>query len=40
VENIVHRLEFLKHVIRAKDYEEAQKFFNKLRENLGKNGDD
>lgn len=40
LENIVHRLEFLKHVIRAKDYEEAQKFFNKLRENLGKNGDD
>jgi prephenate dehydrogenase len=40
LENIVHRLEFLKHVIRARDYEEAQKFFNKLRENLGKNGDE
>ncbi len=39
LENICHRLEFLKHVIRAKDYEEAGKFFNKLRQNLDKNGD-
>jgi prephenate dehydrogenase len=34
LEKINSRLEFLKHIIRAKDYEEAQKFFAKLRENM------
>jgi prephenate dehydrogenase len=34
LEKINSRLEFLKHIIRARDYEEAQKFFAKLRENL------
>jgi len=35
LENITGRLEFLKHVIRARDSEEAIKFFNGLRKNLG-----
>ena len=35
LEIICSRLEFLKHIIKARDYEEAQKFFNKLRKNLG-----
>jgi prephenate dehydrogenase len=34
LENVTARLEFLKHVIRDRDYEEAQRFFNKLRENI------
>jgi len=34
IEKINSRLELLKHIIKAKDYEEAQKFFAKLRENL------
>ncbi|MCK5687156.1 prephenate dehydrogenase [bacterium] len=34
LEKICSRLEFLKHVIRARDYEEAEKFFSKLRDNL------
>lgn len=34
LEKICTRLEFLKHVIKAKDYEESEKFFNKLRKNL------
>jgi prephenate dehydrogenase len=38
LERITHALEFLKHVIRAKDYEEAETFFNKLRKNLSANG--
>ncbi|MFH1784910.1 MAG: prephenate dehydrogenase/arogenate dehydrogenase family protein [Candidatus Micrarchaeota archaeon] len=35
LEHVTARLEFLKHVIKARDYEEAKKFFNKLRENIG-----
>ena len=35
LEIICSRLELLKHIIKARDYEEAQKFFNKLRKNLG-----
>lgn len=35
LEEICSRLEFLKHIIKARDYEEARKFFNKLRKNLG-----
>jgi prephenate dehydrogenase len=35
LENITGRLEFLKHVIRARDTEEAIRFFNGLRKNLG-----
>lgn len=34
LEKICSNLEFLKHVIKARDYEEAEKFFNKLRKNL------
>ncbi|GAK56481.1 prephenate dehydrogenase [Candidatus Vecturithrix granuli] len=34
LEKVTARLEFLKHVIRARDYEEAQRFFNRLRENI------
>ncbi|MBI5778244.1 MAG: prephenate dehydrogenase [Planctomycetes bacterium] len=34
LEKINSRLELLKHIIKARDYEEAQKFFAKLRENL------
>ncbi|MEW6026120.1 MAG: prephenate dehydrogenase/arogenate dehydrogenase family protein [Planctomycetota bacterium] len=34
LEKINSRLELLKHIIRARDYEEAQKFFAKLRDNL------
>lgn len=34
LENICHRLEFLKHVIKAKDYDESKKFFDNLRKNL------
>jgi prephenate dehydrogenase len=35
LEKITARLEFLKHIIKARDFEEAQKFFGKLRENVG-----
>ncbi|MEK6981725.1 MAG: prephenate dehydrogenase/arogenate dehydrogenase family protein [Candidatus Micrarchaeota archaeon] len=35
LEKITNRLEFLKHVIKAKDYEEAKRFFDKLRKNIG-----
>lgn len=35
IEKVTARLEFLKHVIKGKDSEEARKFFNKLRENIG-----
>ncbi len=34
LEQVTSRLEFLKHVIRARDYEEAHRFFEKLRENI------
>jgi len=34
IENVISRLEFLKDVIRTKNYEKAIKFFDKLRENL------
>jgi prephenate dehydrogenase len=36
LEKICSRLEFLKHIIKAKDYEEAAKFFAGLRKNLNK----
>lgn len=36
LEKICSRLEFLKHIIRASDYEEARKFFTGLRRNLKK----
>lgn len=35
LEKITSRLEFLKHVIRARDYDEAKRFFSKLRKNVG-----
>ena len=35
LEKVAGRLEFLKHVIREKDEEEAHKFFQRLRENIG-----
>ena len=35
LDKITARLEFLKHVIRGKDYEEARRFFDQLRTNLG-----
>jgi len=34
VEKVTNRLEFLKHIIKARDFEEAKSFFNRLRENL------
>ncbi len=34
LERVTSRLEFLKHVIRGRDYEEAQRFFKGLRENI------
>jgi len=34
LEKITQRLEFLKHVIRERDYEEAFRFFQRLRQNL------
>jgi prephenate dehydrogenase len=34
LENITARLEFLKHVIKGRDYDEAKGFFEKLRKNL------
>ena len=34
LERVTSRLEFLKHVIRDRDYEEAQRFFKRLRENI------
>ena len=36
LEKITSRLEFLKHIIKDRDYEEAGKFFDKLRENIGR----
>ena len=35
LERVTARLEFLKHVIKGRDYEEAKKFFDKLRKNVG-----
>jgi prephenate dehydrogenase len=35
LEKITARLEFLKHVIKGKDYDEAKRFFDKLRKNVG-----
>lgn len=34
LEKVTNRLEFLKHVIKGKDYEEAKRFFEKLRKNI------
>lgn len=34
LEKVTSRLEFLKHVIRGRDYEEAKAFFARLRENI------
>ncbi len=34
IEKVTSRLEFIKHVIKGRDYEEAVKFFNKLRDNV------
>lgn len=34
LEKVTSRLDFLKHVIRAKDFEEAAKFFDRLRNNI------
>jgi prephenate dehydrogenase len=34
LEKVTSKLEFLKHVIRGKDYEEAKRFFDKLRMNI------
>lgn len=35
IEKVNSRLEFLKHVIRGRDFEEAKRFFDKLRKNVG-----
>jgi prephenate dehydrogenase len=35
LEKITAKLEFLKHVIKGKDYDEAIRFFDKLRKNVG-----
>lgn len=35
LEKVTARLEFLKHVIKGKDHEEAKKFFDRLRKNVG-----
>ncbi|MFH1520751.1 MAG: prephenate dehydrogenase [Candidatus Micrarchaeota archaeon] len=35
LEKVTARLEFLKHVIKGNDYDEAKKFFDKLRKNVG-----
>jgi len=34
LEKVISKLEFLKHIIKGKDMEEAQKFFNRLRKNI------
>lgn len=36
LEKITARLELLKHIIKERDYEEAAKFFNKLRQNISR----
>ncbi len=38
LEKITNKLEFLKHVIRGRDTEEAVKFFNRLRSNMKRSG--
>jgi len=35
IENINSRLSYLTHIIRGRDYEEMQKFLNRLRDNIG-----
>lgn len=35
LEKITNRLEFLKHIIKGRDYEEAKEFLGKLRKNVG-----
>lgn len=35
LERITSRLEFLKHIIRSRDYDEARKFLDKLRKKIG-----
>jgi len=37
LEEVTNKLEFLKHVIRQRDFDEAEKFFNRLRKNIEKN---
>ncbi|NOZ12601.1 MAG: prephenate dehydrogenase [Acidobacteria bacterium] len=34
LEKVISRMEFMRHIIRGRDYEEAIRFFNGLRENL------
>ena len=34
IENITAQLEFLKHIIKGRDYDEAQRFFETLRDNI------
>lgn len=34
LEKVTNKLEFLKHVIRQRDFDEAKKFFNRLRKNI------
>jgi prephenate dehydrogenase len=34
LEKVTNKLEFLKHVIRQRDFDEAQKFFDRLRKNI------
>jgi len=38
IERVTSRMEFMKHVIRGRDTEEATRFFNSLRANLAGNG--
>jgi prephenate dehydrogenase len=35
LDKITSRLEYLKHIIKARDYQEASAFFDKLRKNIG-----
>jgi len=39
LEMITSRLEFLKHVVKQKDFQEAVRFFNRLRKNIQSKGD-
>lgn len=34
LEKVTHKLEFLKHIIRQRDFDEAKKFFDRLRKNM------
>ena len=38
IETINQRLSYLTHIIKAKDFEEMQKFINKLRDNISELG--